>query len=362
MRKAILTLSLIILLSLLLADLINPAGSVIFGDLRDTEGTLSFSVRTATYNGAYAPRNAGVIWITNAQNQFVKTIKIWAATYRYTLIRWIASSGQNTTGAVTSASYNTHQLHNVTWNGKNYQNQDVPDGEYKINVEFTEHNATASNLGKFKQISFVKGPEPIDITIPNESYFRDMRVIWQSVIQNGTIAGFVTGPGGTPIAGAIIQAGAFSTTSQTGGYYSLSVPPGTYSVMCIYTGYQDIIANNVTVSSSQTTDLDFNMMTVANDDPLASALTIGLKPLYPNPFHTDVTIRASLPKAEPFSVEVFNLRGQRVWSQSYSASTKGEQQLSWDGRDSFGNRCPAGIYSVSVIQGSKRVSQRVSLR
>ncbi|HNZ07689.1 MAG TPA: DUF2271 domain-containing protein [Candidatus Cloacimonadota bacterium] len=362
MRKTAVTITLIIMLSLLLADLINPAGSVIFGDLRDTDGSLSFSVRTATYNGAYAPRNAGVIWITNSQNQFIKTIKIWANSYRYTLIRWIASSGQNTTGAVTSASYNNHQLHNVTWNGKNYQNQDVPDGEYKINVEFTEHNANANNLGKFKQVTFVKGPDPIDINIPNESYFRDMHLVWQPVIQNGIISGYVRDESNQPIQGAIIQAGAFSTSSQSDGHYSLTVPPGTYTVVCLNTGYQDIIATDVVVTSNQTTTQDFIMMTVANDDPLSPTASLSLKAPYPNPFHQETTIRISLPKAVPYTIEIFNLRGQKLISRQMIPQSKGEQQLSWDGRDMFGKPCPPGIYQISINQGTQKICTRVTLR
>jgi len=362
MRKTALTIVLIVLLSLLLADLINPAGSYLFSDLRDTEGSLSFSVRTATYNGPYAPRNAGVIWITNSQNQFIKTIKIWASNYRYTLIRWIASSGQNTTGAVTSASYNNHQLHNISWNAKNYQNQTVPDGEYKINIEFTEHNANANNLGKFKQVTFVKGSEPIDITIPNEAYFRDMHLTWLPVIQTGTISGYVRDPNANPISGAILQAGAYSTSSQADGHYSLAVPPGTYTVMCLSTGYQDLIVNDVTVTSGQTTNLDFSMLTVANDDLLAGLDALSLKPLYPNPFRNSTSIRVELPGTEPYHLEIFNLRGQKVYSRKIVPQSKGLQEISWDGSGMFGTRCAAGIYSVSVRQGARRVSGKVALK
>jgi len=362
MRKTALTISLILLLSLLLADLINPAGSIIFGDLRDTDGSLSFSVRTATYNGPYAPRNAGVIWITNSSNQFIKTVKIWANSYRYTLIRWIASSGQNTTGAVTSASYNNHQLHNVTWNGKNYQNQDVPDGEYKINVEFTEHNATAGNMGKFKQITFAKGPDPIDITIPNESYFRDMHLVWQPVIQNGTIAGYVKDEDNQPILGAIVQAGAFSTSSQADGHYSLSVPPGSYTVMCINTGFQDIIANDVVVTSNQTAALDYIMMTVDNDDPISPSASLSLKAPYPNPFHQETTFRIDLPKVTAYTMEIFNLRGQKILSRQLVPQSQGEQQLSWNGRDMFGKPCSPGLYLINVKQDNQRACASVTLR
>jgi hypothetical protein len=61
-----------------------------------------------------------------------------------------------------------------------------------MNVEFTEHNATAGNMGKFKQITFTKGSEPVNLTIPNEQYFRDNTLSWTPVIQNGTISGIVS--------------------------------------------------------------------------------------------------------------------------------------------------------------------------
>jgi len=76
--------------------------------------------------------------------------------------------------AITSASLNSHQLHNITWNGKDYQGNSLPDGDYKVNVEFTEHNASANNMGKYKQLTFTKGTEPVTLTIPNETYFKDM--------------------------------------------------------------------------------------------------------------------------------------------------------------------------------------------
>ena len=115
MKKLIVPIILLIVLSLCFGDILNGEDSIIGGFLNDrAEGNLAFSVRTATYNGAHAPRNAGAIWVTNSQNQFVKTIKKWASNYQYTLVRWIASSQQNTTGAITSASLNSHQLHNVS--------------------------------------------------------------------------------------------------------------------------------------------------------------------------------------------------------------------------------------------------------
>lgn len=362
MRINYLIILILLCLSLLAADYLNPQDSILFGDLRDTSGTLSFSVRTVTYNGPYGPRNAGVIWITNSQNQFVKTIKIWANTYRYTLIRWIASSGQNTTGAITSASLNNHQLHNISWNGKNHQNQDVPDGEYKINVEFTEHNASAANMGKFKQITFVKGPNPINQTVPNETYFRDMSLIWEPVIQNGTISGFVRTSNGSPVSGAIVQAGAYSTFSAVDGSYSLSVPPGMYTVLCVSTGYEDLFAYDIAVNSSQTTSLDFTLQAVSNSDDLAVNAGLVLHQVYPNPTISEIKLKFNTDSAHPFNLDVYNVRGQRIFSQKVTPASKGLQEINWSGKDSFGNRCPVGIYNVKISQNGNTVCQKVTLR
>jgi flagellar hook assembly protein FlgD len=158
-------------------QIINPAG-VYIDQTRNTTGTLTFTVRTVTYNGGYAPHNVGAIWITNSTNQFVKTVKIWAQSHRDDVVRWLANSGNNTVGAVTSATLSNHQLHTVTWNGTNVSGAQVADGDYKVNVEFAEHEASSSNMGKYSVHTFTKGPANIDQTIPNETYFQNMHLVW----------------------------------------------------------------------------------------------------------------------------------------------------------------------------------------
>lgn len=361
MKNIILPMLMLILACLLIGDLINPDGSFLMGDAqRNTEGSLAFSVRTATYNGAYAPRNAGVIWITNAQNQFVKTIKIWANSYRYTLIRWIASSGQNTTGAVTSASYNTHQLHNITWNGRNYQNQEMPDGEYKINIEFTEHNASAANLGKYKQVVFAKGPAPIDITIPNETYFRDMHLVWTPVIVNGSIFGTVMDATGSPFSGVTVSAGSYSVNTNAEGVYSISMPPGTYYLSCNINGYQAYTSDVLEVISGQDLLHDVILQPVSNEDVVNAHIGLAMKKAYPNPFIS--TSSFSYRSERQCTMDIYNLKGQLVYRKSLPASKHSFSEISWDGRSDNGTRCASGIYSIVLSDGQQKLSQRVLLR
>jgi len=355
MRKSIMPIIVVIMLcSLLVIDALSVEDSLLNRALRLlTEGTMDFSVRTVTYNGQYTPENAGVIWITNSQNQFVKTVKIWANTYRWTLIRWIASSNQNMTGAITSASLNSHQLHNITWNGRNWQNVEMPDGEYKVNVEFTEHNATVTNMGKYKQITFNKGSEPVDLTIPNETYFRDMHLTWTPVIVNGILSGQVINAQNEPIFPASISTGAFFTQTNAGGQYSLSLPPGTYDVQCSAVGYHPLTYSSVQIQSNQITPLDFTLAPVSNSEGSGIVPSLTFLPPYPNPATTQTTLRYYAKSNTDHSIRIYNMRGQIVRQIKGSSKNAGWQEINWDLRDSRGNKCPSGIYLLIVNSGDR---------
>ncbi len=359
MKKLIVPIILLIVLSLCFGDILNGEDSIIGGLLGDrAEGNLAFSVRTATYNGQYAPRNAGAIWITNSQNQFVKTIKKWASNYQYTLIRWIASSQQNTTGAITSASLNSHQLHNITWNGKNYQGTEMPDGDYKVNIEFTEHNASSGNMGKFKQVTFTKGSAPVNLTIPNETYFRDMNLTWTPTIVNGTISGVVTSDTGSPIFGAIILAGSVSAFSAADGSYSLSLTPGSYNISCIMDGFVTQEIMNYSVSAGSANTLNFGMLPVSNSDDILPTVNQIISPAYPNPFadHTVILLNAKSPGI--LKAAVYDLKGRLVKRLSPSSA----ESITWDGKDKEGRYCVNGVYFIKVNSGNSQAVRKVILQ
>lgn len=326
-----------------------------------TPGTASFGVRTVTYNGPYGPRNAGAIWVTDANNQFVKTIKIWASNYRYTLIRWIASSGQNTTGAITSASLNNHTLHNVQWDGRNWQNGEMPDGEYKFNIEFTEHNASAANMGKYKQISFVKSPEPVNLTIPNDTYFRDMSLTWEPVVLDGTILGVVRDENNSPIMGAMVSAGGQNVSSNSTGNYLISLAPGTYSLTCTATGYHPYSQDDIVVLPNTNTFVDISLAVVSNQDTHAIPGALILAPPYPNPTISTSKISFFSGNAASYELNIFNLRGQKVRNIRGNNSSGGWQDIVWDGKDDKHQSCPAGTYIIQLQSGNQSRIQKLNI-
>lgn len=103
--------------------------------------------------------------------------------------------------------------------------------------------------------------------------------------QKGIISGTVTEKdnGDAPAYGAIVRVD--STTlgcpADFDGKFKMSVPPGTYSVSCKYTGYAPVVVKNVVVTSGKTTNVDFPLEKAAQlvgTDSNAFVTIIGIKP------------------------------------------------------------------------------------
>ncbi|EYF02832.1 DUF2271 domain-containing protein [Chondromyces apiculatus] len=137
----------------------------------DTLLTLSFT--TATVGGEYEPENVGAVWVTDAQDTFVKTLEVWAGKRDEHLIKWqSASAGHDVVDAITRATRHTHVAHQSLWNGTDNGGQTVPDGAYRIYVEFTEDNSSEGEpAGPWMSIDFTKGSAPEERAVPDQRNF-----------------------------------------------------------------------------------------------------------------------------------------------------------------------------------------------
>ena len=98
---------------------------------------------------------------------------------------------------------------------------------------------------------------------------------------------------------------------------------------------------------------------VPNDRPVAAMIG---KPLaYPNPFNPDVNIAFSLHKAGNVSVDVYNIRGQKVRNLSKGAMQAGNHTLHWNGKDRQGRSVASGVYLVRIQSGKHSQSVKVML-
>jgi hypothetical protein len=136
-------------------------------------------VTTATNNGTYAPRNVGVVWITNGSGTFVKTLELWAKEREFELDTWArdtlnAGATANTVDAITSASVLTHIAHTSSWNCADFNERAVPDGSYQVHFEMTESN----DPGVTEVVTFVKGPARATIAPPDTPIFKARQLVF----------------------------------------------------------------------------------------------------------------------------------------------------------------------------------------
>ncbi|MBW6491043.1 MAG: T9SS type A sorting domain-containing protein [Lentimicrobium sp.] len=141
----------------------------------NTDGILTFSVLTITNNATYSPKNVLAIWVKDAQGNFVVSRKVMAASRKQHLVKWVASSNNNSVTAITGATLPNHQLHNISWDCRNDVGNLMSDGLYEIWVEFTERNsASGGAVGPSTKVTFTKGTEVVSINPPDEAYFSNM--------------------------------------------------------------------------------------------------------------------------------------------------------------------------------------------
>lgn len=132
----------------------------------NTAGEVTFSVKTVTANGNFAPRHVLAIWVED-NNGFVKTRLVRANNRKQYLYTWKTVSGNNETDATTGATRTSHITENVVWDCTDLDGNVLPDGEYTIHIEFTEEHAQ----GPLSSVTFTKGTEEQHLTPADEAHF-----------------------------------------------------------------------------------------------------------------------------------------------------------------------------------------------
>lgn len=146
-----------------------------------TDGIVSFQVTTVSNGVAYAPRHVLAIWIKDGAGNFVKTRKVMAAAQKQHLVKWVANSSNNSIDAITGATLNQHITHTVSWDCRNLQGQIVPNGPYEVWIEYTSQNSANTGVaGPFYSYSFSKGTSPLNVTIPDQTYFKNMLLTYNT--------------------------------------------------------------------------------------------------------------------------------------------------------------------------------------
>ncbi|MDD2229093.1 MAG: agmatine deiminase family protein [Candidatus Cloacimonetes bacterium] len=108
---------------------------------------------------------------------------------------------------------------------------------------------------------------------------------------------------------------------------------------------------------------DVPIQTVSSEDNTVPLLSEGIKSVYPNPFIVGKTTSVKLSyytgKSVPLVWKVFNMRGQLIYEQHSISTSKGLQELSWNGKDMRGNISTSGVYLVEVSLGEKSYKHKL---
>ena len=100
---------------------------------------------------------------------------------------------------------------------------------------------------------------------------------------------------------------------------------------------------------------------VSNDDNVMPAASLKLYPNYPNPFSSETFIRFNLPSKAKTEICIYNSKGQKVRTLFVDDSKAGLNEISWDGRDEFGNPAATGVYFCKLTSAGKTLSRKLLL-
>ncbi len=94
------------------------------------------------------------------------------------------------------------------------------------------------------------------------------------------------------------------------------------------------------------------------DDLLLTIPELKISSIYPNPFSSSLAISVDSKSSTPVTATVYNLKGQKVFYQSYTLTT-GETKLEFDGKDTNGKALNPGIYFIQLESPKQRLNTKV---
>ena len=135
----------------------------------------------------------------------------------------------------------------------------------------------------------------------------------------------------------------FSNTSQNGQYVVNNLPDDEIEIIVTKIRYNSIV-ENTTIDGNIIIDYVLTPYVTSDADETTPEL-IALKiSNYPNPFNPTTTIAFSLQNKESVSLEIFNVKGQKVKTLLKNEILTGNQKILWNGKDNHGNNVGSGIY------------------
>jgi len=167
--------------------------------------------------------------------------------------------------------------------------------------------------------------------------------------------GVSTNANPTPNDMTIISAGSYVDVpvAWTEFEYSLSAYNGqqvSFGINCVSNDAFVLYIDNVEVTGVNSID-----------DPTPVAKKTALNGNYPNPFNPVTTISYSIEKDDHVSIDVFNVKGQKVRTLVNDRLTAGSHTIQWNGTDDNGKNVSSGIYFFNMKSGKYTSTRKMIL-
>jgi flagellar hook assembly protein FlgD len=79
----------------------------------------------------------------------------------------------------------------------------------------------------------------------------------------------------------------------------------------------------------------------------------------PNPFLSATNIKFNCNEVSDVSVQIFSMQGREIKSLLNDQKIKGTFQLTWDGTDNSGRKCPTGVYFIILEVNGNLYSKKI---
>jgi hypothetical protein len=111
-------------------------------------------------------------------------------------------------------------------------------------------------------------------------------------------------------------------------------------------GENNICYVRFNLPANSTVTVTIKAHTTAVQDETAAASVLRVNAVYPNPFTQSAAFSLNLDKASDLSINVYNLKGERVRQLHTGRSASGNLYFTWDSTADTGKTCSPGIYLV----------------
>ena len=105
-------------------------------------------------------------------------------------------------------------------------------------------------------------------------------------------------------------------------------------------------------SGLMTRILDYFSSTVSVDDEVIPLIS-GITGSYPNPFNASVTIEYRLDRAAKAVLNIFDLKGRKVFQETWTHAGPGHYRFNWSGVDQQGIPLASGTYLIQLSQAGR---------